>query len=294
MLTSLKEFQKVNNSLAPGSSTIVTFDLQLYSKNIQLQLNSDLDDSFVIRLGELHVVFTTFKCLGKLINGSRLNQAFKEALLYGSTTVEQIKNGHHLYKYFEGHRMLYLALFKEYISTMVAANPSIEKELRDAIIAEITIAKEKRETKASLIISHAKILQILNSFDFLKYQKQFHNELKNQAKFLKNFMALFETLIMFIRARRQQDWELHLASLHCLCKYFFTFDMINYARLRPAYLTKMFSLKEKDPDTWQMFHQGNFSVNKTSIPFFAIGVDHVIEQENRAVKVLGLDTRHCK
>ena len=203
MLTSLKEFQKVNNSLAPGSSTIVTFDLQLYSKSIQLQLNSDLDDSFVIRLGELHVVFTAFKCLGKLINDSRLNQAFKEALLYGSTTVEQIR--HHLYRCFEGHHMLYLALFKEYISTMVAANPSIEKELRDAIIDEITIAKDKRETKASLVISRAKILQILNSLDFLKYQKQIDNELKNQAKFLKNFMALFEILIMFIRARRQQD-----------------------------------------------------------------------------------------
>ena len=35
-----------------------------------------------------------------------------------------------------------------------------------------------------------------------------------------------------------------------------------------------------------MFNEGNFSVNKTLIPFSAIGVDHVIEQENRAVKVL--------
>ena len=37
-------------------------------------------------------------------------------------------------------------------------------------------------------------------------------------------MTLFETL-MFIRASRQQNWELHLASLHCLCKCFFTFDI---------------------------------------------------------------------
>ena len=32
---------------------------------------------------------------------------------------------------------------------------------------------------------------------------------------------------------------------------------------------------------------GNFSVNKTTTSFSAIGVDHVIEQENRAMKVLG-------
>ena len=171
-------------------------------------------------LGELHVVFAAFKCLGKLINGSELDQAFQEALFYGNTTVEQIKDGNHLHRCFEGHLMLYLALFKEYISTMVTANPSIEKKVRDAIIYAITIAENyKKENKAALVISHTKILQVLNSFDFLKYQKQFDDELKIK-KFLKNYMTLFETLIMFICANRQQNWELHLASLHCLCKYF--------------------------------------------------------------------------
>ena len=61
---------------------------------------------------------------------------------------------------------------------MVAANPSVE--MRDAITDGITIAEDyKRETKASLVISHAKISQVLNSLDFLKYQKQFGDELKN-------------------------------------------------------------------------------------------------------------------
>ena len=125
----------------------------------------------------------------------------------------------------------------------------------------------------------------MNSLDFLKQQKQFDNALKNQAKFLKNYAT--SKLIMFIRASSHKDWKLHLASLHCLCKYFSTFDMVNYARLTLVYLTKMFSLKEEDPDTCQMFQQGTFSVNKTSIPFSLIGIDHAIKQENRAVKVLG-------
>ena len=49
----------------------------------------------------------------------------------------------------------------------------------------------------------------------------------------------------------------------------------------------MFSLMEKDPDIWRFFQEGNFSVNKSNIPFSAIGPDHRIEQENRALKVLG-------
>ena len=69
--------------------------------------------------------------------------------------------------------------------------------------------------------------------------------------------------------------------------YFFAFDMLNYARLRPVYLSQMTKLKKKDNDTWQAFQTGHFSVNKSSVPFSAIGADHALEQQNRAVKVLG-------
>ena len=100
-------------------------------------------------------------------------------------------------------------------------------------------------------------------------------------------MILFETVLLFIRATRQQQWNLHLSSLHILCKYFFAFDMINYARLTPVYIAQMFSLKYTDPDLWIMLEGGNFSVNKGQGAFTAIGVDHGIEQENRAMKVLG-------
>ena len=49
----------------------------------------------------------------------------------------------------------------------------------------------------------------------------------------------------------------------------------------------MFALEIESPNVWEFFKQGNFSVNKTSIPFSAIGADHAIEHENQAMKVLG-------
>ena len=93
---------------------------------------------------------------------------------------------------------------------------------------------------------------------------------------MKVYLSLFETLLLLKGASRQQNWELHLASLHNLCKYVFAFDMISYARLTPVYIAKMFSLKDKEPETWSMFNEGNFSVNKTFISFSAIRVDHAI------------------
>ena len=81
--------------LPPGAKTIVTFDLQLYCKALQLGSNSEIDN-LLIRLDELHVVFTDFKMLGKITDGSGLDKTFEEALIFGSNTVEQIKDCHHL------------------------------------------------------------------------------------------------------------------------------------------------------------------------------------------------------
>ena len=49
----------------------------------------------------------------------------------------------------------------------------------------------------------------------------------------------------------------------------------------------MFSLIETDPCIWNYFDKGYFCVNKSTVPNSAIGADHAIEHENRAMKVLG-------
>ena len=97
---------------------------------------------------------------------------------------------------------------------------------------------------------------------------------------------MFETLLLFIRASRQQCWELHLEALNAMVPYFFAFDMLNYARSTPVYLSQTIELKNKDRETWEIFQRGNFSVNKSSVPFSAIGGDHGLEQQNHVLKVL--------
>ena len=57
--------------------------------------------------------------------------------------------------------------------------------------------------------------------------------------------------------------------------------------MTPVYLSQMYERKDKDSETWEFFMNGYFSVNKTSVPFTATGVDHAIEHKNRPMKVLG-------
>ena len=50
----------------------------------------------------------------------------------------------------------------------------------------------------------------------------------------------------------------------------------------------MLDLEQKDIATWNILKQGNFSLNKSSVPFTAIGVAHGIEQENKSMKIKGI------
>ena len=70
-------------------------------------------------------------------------------------------------------------------------------------------------------------------------------------------------------------------------KYFFAYDQMYYAKFTPAYLSEMFALKILDQQSWKFLESGNFSVNKSQVPFCALGIDHALEQENRKMKILG-------
>ena len=93
---------KLNVNIGQSSKTIISRDLQLYMKCIQLQSIGNINQNFIFRMGELHIVFCTMKVLGKIIDASSLDMSFSKADIYGTTTVEQIKSGQYLYRSFEG------------------------------------------------------------------------------------------------------------------------------------------------------------------------------------------------
>ena len=56
--------------------------------------------------------------------------------------------------------------------------------------------------------------------------------------------------------------------------------------MTPVYLAQCMNWKIKRR-IFGLLDAGEFSVNNSGIPFTAIGSDHDIEQENRALKVIG-------
>ena len=79
LYTAIRMANDLSKKLLPKQKTIISFDLQLCTKAVLLQANPGIWNNFVFRMGELHAVFCFLKVLGKMIDGSGLDQAFEEA-----------------------------------------------------------------------------------------------------------------------------------------------------------------------------------------------------------------------
>lgn len=131
----------------------------------------------------------------------------------------------------------------------------------------------------------------VESLDIMKKMAEFDRRHTNNPmlKVFRQYMRMIlEMMMMFIRAVRTANWNLHLKALELFTKYFFAHDRINYARMIPLSLAEMKSLKDTDPDIDVEFQNGNWVVNKNSeIPFCGLGADNALEHVNRSMKVSG-------
>ena len=88
LYTALKIVQGINVEVSGNQKTIVSFDLQLYSKAMQLRSRPKIRDYLVFRLSELYTVFATLKVIGKYIEESGLDRIFVESGIYGENTLK--------------------------------------------------------------------------------------------------------------------------------------------------------------------------------------------------------------
>ena len=205
MYSAIAASAKLNVNIGQTSKTIISFDLQLYMKCIQLQSIGNINPHFIFRMGELHTVFCTMNVLGKVIDASGLDMSLSIADIYGTTTVEQIKSVKHVYRSFEGYFSLYLSLYKIYF-TKLYRHKSTKREIciRSGIINSTENLKNyKHHETANYKMNHKETIDFLENINFRGLQDMFDKSLTNQGKYFRNFMIVFELLLLFTRATHQ-------------------------------------------------------------------------------------------
>ena len=106
---------------------------------------------------------------------------------------------------------------------------------------------------------HKEMVEAVESIDIMERMAVFDRRHTNNPMFkvFPQYKCMVLEMMMFRRAVRTANWNLHLQSLEIFTQYFFAHDRMNYARMIPLYLAEMKSLKTTDPDTEAEFKNGN-------------------------------------
>ena len=162
LYTALKIVQGIDVLTSPDKKTIVSIDQQLYAKCTQLKSRNEISENFVFRTGELHIVFSTLKAIGKYIDSSGLDEVFVEAEIYAPATVEQLKGGKHMKRSFEAFLTLYIALFQLYINQFLTENPEVQSDVRRSTTeAAVSLKNIRTLGNGEILTVHKSMLDMI-------------------------------------------------------------------------------------------------------------------------------------
>ena len=115
-----------------------------------------------------------------------------------------------------------------------------------------------------------------------------NGSLGKTAVFWINYMDIFWLLPTYIRATKENNYDLHLNTLFELCPLFFAYNHQNYSRYIPAYLITMLNLSETHLGAEDLLRNNGFNVSRSSVPSSRNPVGITIEQTiNRHAKSHG-------
>ena len=288
LVTTLDQLSQLSE-LVSGSSRklVVTLDMDLYKRVLKLEyLDSQYQNKWVACPGAFHTTLCALRCLGRTIEGSGMDDAWVEASLYSSVTVNQIINGSHYSRAIEAHEITLQVLFDLWIEAFFSERPTV----RTALEESVELLSKACMSKHGIYEAHRALLITVESLNLSKQLTDFDakHSTNPMYQWARLYMKQVMTLLQFQRATRQGDWFLHLSSLEKLCTYFFAYNRLDYAQNIPEYVARMYQLQTTDPEIWQDFLQQEFTVNTSNqIPFTRLGIDQAQEHQNKNLKGQG-------
>ena len=71
-------------------------------------------------------------------------------------------------------------------------------------------------------------------------------------RFWSTYIDMVQLMMLYIRATRTGDWNLHLSTVRLMIPWFFVTDRVNYSRYLPCYWIEMICLEHTNPCKFQL------------------------------------------
>ena len=150
--------------------------------------------------------------------------------------------GKHYNRTLRSHKTVSEALqrvhFKAFLSTMTEAEQiqtcNVIKDMTEKYPEDAFLAAVKSDEFNQICERYA------------EYVNQGNSACKTFALW-SSYIEMVQQLLLFVRATRTTDWDLHLSAVRSMLPWFFARDRVNYARYLPLYWLEMLCVQDTHP-----------------------------------------------
>ena len=207
-------------------------DQALYAKVTEIVWKHSLQ-SVVPMMGNFHTVCNFTSSIGKLFGDAGLRDLAVESDVIAEGSVNKILEGKHYNRAVRLHKLVYEALmrlvwksFVDYLKdTQCGDDTMMLRNYRDNLYKLHGSSSHQTLEKALQDESYLKVMQM-----FTDYKDNLSTNKGPLAAFWMTYIDMVELLLDLIRADREGDWQLHLASIQGVIPWCFAMDKTNYAR----------------------------------------------------------------
>ena len=262
---------------------ICVFDLAIYAKVQEIRwADHHLQEKLVIRLGEFHTCMSFMAVIGKRYGDAGLSDILVEAGVVVEGSLDGVISGHHYNRSIHAYKIVYETMeelrFQEYLE-------SIDKAKYEEIVSTLTTITWDNRNNPEEFEENIQEIQL----EYEEWVKKRREE-NPTFEFFSSLIDIISLLLVFNRATRTSDFNLHLAIIEHMMPWYFAYDRTNYARYLPAYWTEMCNLKMTHPLAYEEFlMRGSWTIQRQDKwPFASIACDQGLEETlNRDTKIQG-------
>ena len=161
--------------------------------------------------------------------------------------------------------------------------------LENTLVNATDIKRARYAIQVAACAVYEKLKEVYdNSSSDLSIWDWLHEKCNNvMCLYWKNVLELQLSILVYITSIRESNFQLHLAALRSLMKWYFALDHFNYARWLSVNLFDLLQVKGQFPDIYNQFSVGQFTFQKTISEYFNMALDQVHEQNNTKIKGIG-------
>lgn len=248
----------------------VTFDQPLYIKAAEIvQASPDLTNP-IVRLGGFHLVMSYMGAIGYIMSGSGLQGQWET--VYATNSIKHMMTGHAYAHALRAHMLSAVSI----VSLMLDTPNCLSGVNLDKLRALHSMLLKRECLEETVLHEHAveQLTQILGDLE-----QEFSLRCKT-GKLWIEYLKMVRTLLLFLRAERTGDWELHLFCISKMIPVLHSGGHTAYAKSTRLYLQQMRQLSNlMDPHQYVKYTSGGYWTIRRSHRFWSGGfTDQTIEQ----------------